>query len=75
MRCLRRATGISLKDRQCNENIRKRLGIEPALQFIKRQQIKWLGHLQKMPINSLSYRAYNELTDGFKAKGRPRKRW
>jgi hypothetical protein len=28
-----------------------------------------------MSINSLPYRAYNELTDGFKAKGRPRKRW
>jgi hypothetical protein len=28
-----------------------------------------------MPINSLPYRAYNELANGFKAKGRPRKRW
>jgi hypothetical protein len=27
-----------------------------------------------MPINSLQYRAYNELADGFKAKERPRKR-
>jgi hypothetical protein len=39
------------------------------------QQIKWFGHLQRMPINSLAHRAYNELADGFKAKGRPRKRW
>jgi hypothetical protein len=28
-----------------------------------------------MPIISLSYRAYNEMANGFKAKGRPRKRW
>jgi hypothetical protein len=28
-----------------------------------------------MPINSLTYRAYNELANSFKAKGRPRKRW
>jgi hypothetical protein len=54
---------------------RKRLGIKPVLQFIKRQQIKWFGHLQRMPINSLPYRAYNELANGFKAKERPRKRW
>jgi hypothetical protein len=27
-----------------------------------------------MSINSLPYRAYNELANGFKAKGRPRKR-
>jgi hypothetical protein len=62
---------ISLKDKQHNENIRKRLGIEPVLQFIKRQQIKWFGHLQRMPINSLPYMAYNELAKGFKAKGTP----
>jgi hypothetical protein len=62
-------------NKQCNENIRKRLGIEPVLQFVKRQQIKLFCHLQRMPINALPYRAYNELADGFKGIGRPRKRW
>jgi hypothetical protein len=34
----------------------------------------WFGHLQRKPINSLPYRDYNQLANGFKAKGRPRKR-
>jgi hypothetical protein len=75
MRCLRQATGISLTDKQRNENIRQKLGIEPVMQFIKRQQIKWYGQLQRMSMISLPYRTYNELADGFRAKGRPRKRW
>jgi hypothetical protein len=36
---------------------------------------KWFVDLQRMPINSLPYRAYNMLADGSKAKGRPRKIW
>jgi 1,2-phenylacetyl-CoA epoxidase catalytic subunit len=28
-----------------------------------------------MRINCLPYRVYSELANGFKAKGRPRKRW
>jgi hypothetical protein len=74
MRCLRRATLlISLKDKQRNENIRKRLGIEPVVEFIKRQQIKWFGHLQRIPPIFLPYRTYNELANGFKAKEYPDK--
>jgi hypothetical protein len=53
MRYLVQATRISLQDKQVNENIRKRLDIQPVLQYIKRQQIKWFGHFQRMPINSL----------------------
>jgi hypothetical protein len=36
--------------------------------------IKWFGHLQRMSITSLPYRAYNELANSFKAKGRSRTR-
>jgi hypothetical protein len=45
------------------------------LQFIERKQIKWFGHLRNIPINSLLYKDYNELVNGFKAKGRQRKKW
>jgi hypothetical protein len=68
MRYLRQATGISLKEKQRNENVMRRLNIEPVLQFNKRQQIKWFGHLRKMLINSLPHTSYNELANGFKAK-------
>jgi hypothetical protein len=34
-------TCLTLKDKQSVENIRKRLGIEPVLQFIKSKVIPW----------------------------------
>jgi hypothetical protein len=45
MRCVRRMTGNSLRDRIRNEDLRKLLGIEAAINYIKRQQIKWFGHV------------------------------
>jgi hypothetical protein len=45
MRCVRRITGNSLRDRIRNEDLRKRLGTEAAIDYIKRQQIKWFGHV------------------------------
>ncbi|BFZ10788.1 hypothetical protein BsWGS_13827 [Bradybaena similaris] len=71
MRCLRRAAGATLRDRQRNENIRKRLGIEPVLQYIERQQLKWFGHLQRMPENAPPLKAYNTPANVYKARGRP----
>lgn len=48
MKCLRRATGMILRDRQQNENIWKRIGIEPVTQYISRHQLKLFRHLQSM---------------------------
>jgi hypothetical protein len=65
----------SLKDKQHNENVRTRLWFEPVLQIIKKQQTQLFGHLQRMLITSLQYRAYNKVTVDFKAKWRPKRRW
>jgi hypothetical protein len=45
MKCVRRMTGTSLKDKIRNEELRKRLEVKPAIDYIKRQQIKWFGHI------------------------------
>jgi hypothetical protein len=44
MRCVRRMTSNSLRDRIRNEDLRKRLGREADIDYMKRQQIKWFGH-------------------------------
>ena len=50
-------------------------GAKPAVQHIKQQQIKWFGHITRMPINQPAFRAYNTKYSGWRARGRPRKRW
>ena len=51
MKCLRRILGVTRKDRIRNEEIRKRVGTTPILKYIKRQQVKWFGHVSRMPSN------------------------
>ena len=46
----------------------------PVLQRVKQQQIKWFGHITRMPINQPALRACNTKYSGWRARGRPRKR-
>ena len=58
-----------------NEDIRKKVGTTSVLNFIKKQQIKWFGHISRLPTDSAPQRAMLLRYNGYKAKGRPRKRW
>ena len=64
MKCLRKAVNKTRRDKIRNEVIRDMAGAKPVLQHIKQQQVKWFGHITRMPINS-----------GWRARGRQRKRW
>ena len=66
MKCLRKAV---------NKTRRDMTGAKPVLQYIKQQQVKWFGHITRMPINQPALRAYNTKYSGWRARGRPRKRW
>ena len=75
MKCLRKAVNKTRRDKIRNEVIRDMAGAKPVLQHIKQQQIKWFGHIRRMPINQPALRAYNTKYSGWRARGRPRKRW
>ena len=75
MKCLRRMLGVTRRDRLRNEDIRKKVGTTSVLDFIKKQQIKWFGHVSRLPSDSAPQRAMLLRYNGYKAKGRPRKRW
>jgi len=49
MSFLRRVAGLSLRDRVRSSDIRRELGIEPLLLRIERSQLRWFGHLIRMP--------------------------
>ena len=49
MRFLRRVAGLSLRDRVRSLVIREELGVDPLLFRVERSQMRWLGHLVRMP--------------------------
>ena len=75
MKCLRKVVNKTKRDKIRNEVIRDMAGAKPVLQHIKQQQVKWFGHITRMPINQPALRAYNTKYSGWRARGRPRKRW
>ena len=75
MKCLRRAAGKTRRDMIRNEVIRDTVGTTLVLRFIEQQRIKWFGHLTRMPTNQPALRAYMTKYSGWKARGRPRRRW
>ena len=75
MRCLRKTLNITRRDKYRNETVRTLVGIEPVLDYIERQQIKWFGHVYRMNPTELPTKALYTRQSGTRARGRPRKRW
>jgi len=75
MRFLRRAAGHTRWDRIPNSEIRTLFQIEPLLLFIERQQLRWLGHVLRMPYDRLVRSVFEAVPTGKRPRGRPRTRW
>ena len=75
MRCLRRAANKTRRDKIRNETIRDMVGTTPGLQHIEQQKKKWFGHLMRMPPKQPALRAYTSRYSGWRARGKPRRRW
>ncbi|XP_071059967.1 anamorsin isoform X1 [Pseudochaenichthys georgianus] len=63
---LRRVAGVSLRDKVRSSDIRERLGVEPLLLRVERSQLRWFGHLVRMPPGCLPREVF---------QARPRTRW
>ncbi|KAK3518725.1 hypothetical protein QTP70_008916 [Hemibagrus guttatus] len=72
---LRRVAGCSLRDRVRSSVTREELGVEPLLLRIKRGQLRWLGHLFRMPPGRLPGGVFQACPTGKRPRGRPRTRW
>ncbi|KAI3372636.1 hypothetical protein L3Q82_023109 [Scortum barcoo] len=54
---------------------REELGVEPLLLHIERSQLRWLGHLFRMPPGRLPREVFQACPTGRRPRGRPRTRW
>ncbi|KAK3515715.1 hypothetical protein QTP70_029929 [Hemibagrus guttatus] len=75
MSFLRRVAGRSLRDRVRSSVTREELGVEPLLLHIERGQLRWLGHLFRMPLRRLPGEVFRACPTGKRPRGRPRTRW
>jgi len=70
MSFLRRVSGLSLRDRVRSSDIRRELGVEPLLLRVEGSQLRWFGHLIRIPLEVFQARP-----TGRRPRGRPRTRW
>ena len=76
VRCLRRISRIKYTDRITNVEVRQRLqSTETILSKIKKQQLRWFGHVKRMEPSRLPKIALEGSLHGLRPRGRPRKRW
>ncbi|KAK3544271.1 hypothetical protein QTP86_008996 [Hemibagrus guttatus] len=72
---LRRVAGHSLRDRVRSSVTWEELEVEPLFLHIERGQLRWLGHLFRMPLGRLPGEVFRACPTGKRPQGRPRTRW
>jgi len=72
---LRRVAGLFLRDGMRSSVIREGLRFEPLLLHVERSQLRWLGHLVRMPPGRLPGEVFLARPTGRRPWRRPRTRW
>ena len=77
MRCVRRAAGKARMDKNRNEEIRRRVGLnmQPAEQTANKNKIRWWSHVKRMAPTVPQSKALVIQPEGRRPRGRPRNRW
>ena len=75
MRMIRRMCRVSLRDKCSNEDLRQRMGIEPASSVMRRSRLRWYGHVYRMKQDECVKRVLNFEVTGRRPRGRPKKTW
>ena len=75
MKVLRRIEGVTLFNKMRSSEIRKFLNIKPLLLRIERSQLKWFGHVSRMPQEKLPEQALLAKGNGIRPVTRTGTRW
>ena len=75
MRCLRKAAGKTRMDKIRNEEIRRRVNMQPAEQTANKNKIRWWSHVKRMAPTAPQSKALVIHPDGRRPRGRPQNCW
>ena len=72
---LRRISGLILLDKVKSADIRESLNIESLLLRLEKSQLRWYGHVTRMPQERTAKKLLCSTPIGRRPRGRPRTRW
>ena len=72
---MRHLLGITKLDKEKNQCIREKKGVQNVVKEIKQYQKKWLQHEQRIDTNSIPRQALRYRPERRRNVGRPKKRW
>ena len=75
MRMLRWMMGVSLKDKMRSEDLRRHAGVENIHKVMRRNRLRWYGHVQRKEDGDWVKKCMNIEFDGTRGAGRPRNTW
>ena len=75
MRHLRSIMKMKRQDKVTNIKVLKRTGTPSMEDLLIRKNIRWTGHLLRMPTDRPSQVLYSQLPEGQRPRGRPRHRY
>ncbi len=75
MRMLRWLTGVSLRERRRNEDIRREAGVVSITEKARETHLRWYGHETRMQEANPVKVAWRNEVEGRRTRGRQRMRW
>ena len=72
---IERMGGISVKDRRTNGELRRLVGVEPVITFIRSGRPRWCGHVVRKGDEDWVKNCMEYRVEGRRPVGRPRKTW
>jgi hypothetical protein len=75
IKLLRHLLGIPKLDRERNQSVREKLGVQNIVLEIKLYQREWLQHVERKDTDRIPKQAMKYRPKGKRSIGRPRKRW
>jgi hypothetical protein len=75
MRMIRWMCGVSLREKIPSVKLRERMGVEPIKEVIRRNRLRWFGHVERKDDEDWVKRCTSFEVEGPKPKGRPKKTW
>jgi hypothetical protein len=75
MTCLRHLLEITKLDKERNQSVSEKLGVQNIVLEIKQYQGEWLRHVERMDTDRIPKQALKCRPKGKRSIGRPRKRW
>ena len=75
MKFLRHLLGMTKLNRERNQSVREKFGVQNIVSEIKQYQRDWLHHVERMDTDRILKQALQYRPKGKRSIGRPRNRW